>query len=88
MISYSWRHAVNSQFEPKRLFETLEEAQAFDRGFAVASLHRVTDQDITQALRDGDESLAPLLRFMADELEDAAFRARVEPKSEPDPRSA
>ena len=65
---YATTVAYRSTFEPAKLFESVEEARAFDRGYAVSALGAATELDFARALREGDEKLHALVGFLLEEM--------------------
>lgn len=63
---YAWR----AYFDRTRLFETPEEARAFDRGFAVEAIGILGFDGLRVAFSNGDRKVAAMLRFLAEEIED------------------
>jgi predicted HD phosphohydrolase len=67
---YCSTRAVQSKFDPLRLFATEAEARAFDRGWAAQFLASRSYDDVAKALGSGDPGLKETLRFLIDEIPD------------------
>jgi hypothetical protein len=65
---YATTVAYRSTFEPAKLFDSVAEARAFDRGYMVSALGVATEADFARALREGDEKLHALVGLLLEEM--------------------
>ena len=69
MAAYWLTLAYQSLFDNSRFFARIEEARAFDHGFAAEFLGALRTEDFARALAEGaSATLLKVLAFVADEM--------------------